>query len=39
VSTSANCTVYGKKGKAVPVTSREGLQGCERSRLPRLLDS
>jgi hypothetical protein len=26
------------KGKAVPVTGREGPQGCERSRLPHLLD-
>jgi hypothetical protein len=30
--------VKGKKGKAVPVTGREGLEGCERSRLPHLLD-
>jgi hypothetical protein len=27
------------KGKAIPVTGREGPQGCERSRLPRLLDN
>jgi hypothetical protein len=26
------------KGKAIPVTGREGPQGCERSRLPHLLD-
>jgi hypothetical protein len=28
-----------KKGKFVPVTGHEGPQGCERSRLPHLLDS
>jgi hypothetical protein len=28
-----------KKGKAIPVTGREGPLGCERSRLPHLLDN
>jgi hypothetical protein len=27
------------KGKTVPVTGRQGPSGCERSRLPHLLDS
>jgi hypothetical protein len=27
----------GKKGEAVPVTGREGPQGCETSRLPHFL--
>jgi hypothetical protein len=27
------------KGKAIPVTDRGGLQGCETSRLPQFLDS
>jgi hypothetical protein len=27
-----------KKGKAIPVTGREGPQGCETSRLPHYLD-
>jgi hypothetical protein len=27
------------KGKAVPVTGREGQWGCETSRLPHFLDS
>jgi hypothetical protein len=26
-----------KKGKSIPVTSREGPQGCETSRLPHFL--
>jgi hypothetical protein len=29
----------GSKGKADPVTGREGPYGCEGSRLPHLLDS
>jgi hypothetical protein len=28
-----------KKGKIIPVTSCEGLQGCEMSRLPHFLDN
>jgi hypothetical protein len=28
-----------KKGKTVPVTGREGPQGCETSRLPHYLDN
>jgi hypothetical protein len=28
-----------KKGKAIPVTGRGGPYACERSRLPRFLDS
>jgi hypothetical protein len=28
-----------KEGKAIPITGREGPQGCERSRPPHLLDS
>jgi hypothetical protein len=28
-----------KINKAIPVTGREGPYGCERSRLPRLLDN
>jgi hypothetical protein len=28
-----------KKAKAIPVTGREGPQGCERLRLPHFLDS
>jgi hypothetical protein len=28
-----------KKGKAIPVTGRGGLKGCETSRLPDLLDN
>jgi hypothetical protein len=27
------------KGKAAPVAGRKGLLGCERSRLPHLLDN
>jgi hypothetical protein len=27
------------KGKAIPVTGREGPQGCETSRLPHFLDN
>jgi hypothetical protein len=27
------------KGKAIPVTGRGGLQGCETSRLPHFLDN
>jgi hypothetical protein len=29
--------IKGKKGKAIPVTGREGPQGCEMSRLPHFL--
>jgi hypothetical protein len=28
-----------KKGKAIPVTGREGPEGCEMSRLPHFLDN
>jgi hypothetical protein len=28
-----------KKGKAIPVTDREGPYGCETSRLPHLLEN
>jgi hypothetical protein len=28
-----------KKGKALPLTGREGPQGCETSRLPHFLDN
>jgi hypothetical protein len=28
-----------KKGKAIPVTGREGPSGCEKSRLPHFLDN
>jgi hypothetical protein len=28
-----------KKSKALPVTGREGSQGCERSRFPHFLDN
>jgi hypothetical protein len=28
-----------KKGNAIPVTGREGPQGCEMLRLPHLLDN
>jgi hypothetical protein len=28
-----------KKGKAIPVTGREGPLGCEKSRLPHLLNN
>jgi hypothetical protein len=28
-----------KKGKAIPVTVREGPQGCETPRLPHFLDN
>jgi hypothetical protein len=28
-----------KKGKAVPVTGREGPEGCERSRFPHFVDN
>jgi hypothetical protein len=31
--------VKGKKGKAIPVTGREGPWGCETSRLQHFLDS
>jgi hypothetical protein len=34
-----NVWVKGKKGKAIPVTGREGPQGCETSRLPHFLDN
>jgi hypothetical protein len=33
------CSVKGKKGKAIPVTGREGPEGCETSRLPHILDN
>jgi hypothetical protein len=29
----------GKKGKAIPVTGREGPYGCEKSRLPHFVDN
>jgi hypothetical protein len=29
----------GLKGKAIPVTGREGPEGCEMSRLPHFLDN
>jgi hypothetical protein len=31
-------TVKGKKGKAIPVTGREGPYGCETLRLPHFLN-
>jgi hypothetical protein len=31
--------IYDKKGKAIPVTGREGPEGCETSRPPHFLDS
>jgi hypothetical protein len=31
--------MYGKKGKAIPVTGGGGPQGCETSRLPHYLDN
>jgi hypothetical protein len=33
------CGCLGKKGKAIPVTGRGGLLGCETSRLPQFLDN
>jgi hypothetical protein len=30
---------YQSEGKAIPVTGRQGPQGCETSRLPHLLDN
>jgi hypothetical protein len=35
-SSASGCT---KKSEAIPVTGREGLYGCETSRLPHLLDN
>jgi hypothetical protein len=32
-----NSILIVKKGKAIPITGREGLQGCETSRLPYFL--
>jgi hypothetical protein len=35
-----SCTaMVKKKGKAIPVTGREGPYGCEMSKLPHFLDS
>jgi hypothetical protein len=31
--------VNSSKGKAIPLTDREGLHGCETSRIPHLLDN
>jgi hypothetical protein len=33
------CFILLLKGKAIPVTGREGLWGCETSRLPHFLDN
>jgi hypothetical protein len=33
------CSDNAAKGKAIPVTGREGSEGCETSRLPHFLDS
>jgi hypothetical protein len=34
-----NFKLFNVKGKAVPVTGREGPQGCETSRLPNFLNN
>jgi hypothetical protein len=38
-TTVTSCIRKVKKGKAIPVTGREGPYGCETSRLPHFLDN